>query len=98
MGTDGQCGVEQQHALVGPAGQVSARRDVDAQVALDFLEDVLQRGRESHAVVHGEAKPMCLSGTMIGILTDDDDFCPAERTEVERIGKSVFGQCDGTFP
>ena len=42
MGADRQGGVEQEHTLVGPTGQVSARRDRRSQVTFNLLEDVLQ--------------------------------------------------------
>ena len=42
MGTNGQRGVEQQHALFSPARQVAAQGDGCAEILLDFLEDVLQ--------------------------------------------------------
>ena len=47
-----QAGVEQQHAMLGPAHQTAAglRRcgKWRAQIALHFLEDILQRWRQSH--------------------------------------------------
>ena len=41
MGTDGQRGIEQEYSLTGPTGKVPAGRNVETQVALDFLEDIL---------------------------------------------------------
>ena len=41
MGAYRQRGIEQQHPLVGPTGQITAGRDVGTQVAFYFLENVL---------------------------------------------------------
>ena len=95
MGTDGERGIEQEHPLVGPTGEVSARRDVDAQVALDFLEDVLKGRREGHAVVHGETESVCLSGTVVRVLPNNHHLSLMERTEVEGIENEFPRRIDG---
>ena len=95
MGTDGECGIEQEHPLVGPTGEVSARRDVDAQVALDFLEDVLKGRREGHALVHGETESVCLSGTVVRVLSDNHHFGLMERTEIEGVEDEFSRRIDG---
>jgi hypothetical protein len=55
MGADGKGSIQQEHALIGPPGEVSAFRYGNAQVVLNFLEDVLEGRREGHPVVHREA-------------------------------------------
>ena len=74
-GTDGQHGVQQQHAVFCPVGQFAVLAGVvDAHIVLDLLEDVHQRRRRSHAFPHGKAEPVSLIGVVIGILSQD--HCP----------------------
>ena len=41
MGAYGECGVEQENTLVGPAGEVAAGEwYVGAEVAIDFLDNI----------------------------------------------------------
>ena len=70
MGTHGECGVEQEDTLVGPADEIAAgERNVGAEVAIDFLNDIDQRGRDGNAGRHGETETGRLTGLMIGVLT-----------------------------
>ena len=70
MSTHGECGVEQENPLVGPSDEVAAcERNVGAEVAIDFLDDVDQRGRDGNAGRHGETESVCLSGLVVGVLT-----------------------------
>ena len=85
MGADGEGGVQQKYTLIGPTGKVSAFGYGDAQVVLNFLEDVLEGRREGYSVVHREAKAMRLSRPVIRVLPDDDYLGLVERTEVEGI-------------
>ena len=57
--------------------------DGRAGVVGDLLEDVLQRGRERHAVAYREAEPVGLPGAVVGILADDDDLQFVEGAFVE---------------
>src|SRR6185437_5314649 len=63
-----QHAVEQQHTAVGPGGETAVAGAGDAEVALDFLEYVVQRWRHPHAGAHREAQAMRLAGTVVGIL------------------------------
>gem|GEM_PF-289536 len=77
---DGQGGVEQQHALVGPTREVAARGARSAEVVGDLFEDVLKRGGKGRAVLHREAEPVGLAGFVVGVLTDDDHLDAVEGT------------------
>ena len=95
MGSDGERGVEQQHALLGPTTEGACRGKGTTQVILDFLEDVDQRRGHLDAVLHREAEAFCLSGFMIGILANDDDLYLVERAEVESIEYLLTGRIAG---
>ena len=45
-------GVEQEHALFRPVGQVAVAGDGNAQVFFQFLVDILQRWRDADATGH----------------------------------------------
>ena len=83
LGPDRQHGVQQQHALLGPAVEVPACGNRCSGVVVHLLEDVLQRGWEGDAVADREAESVGLPGTVIGVLSDDDDLQLLERTFVE---------------
>ena len=85
MGTDRQRGIQQQYALLGPARQIARRWNGGPQIALNLLEDILQRRGKRHAVLHRETQPVGLAGFVVGVLADDDHFHPVERAQVEGI-------------
>ena len=98
VGTNRKGGIEQQYALVGPTGEVSAGRDGGTQVGLYLLEDVLQGGWKSYSIVHRKAKAMRLTGTVIGVLANDDYLRLVEWAEVEGIEYQLARRVDGGSP
>ena len=85
MRAHGEGAVEQQHALLCPAPQAAALRYGTPQVAVDFLEDVLERRGKRHTVCHGEAEALSLPRLMVGVLPEDDHLELFKRAEVEGI-------------
>ena len=83
VGADRQHGVQQQHALLGPAVEVARGGDGRSGVVGDLLEDILQRRREGNAVRHREAEAVGLPGAVVGVLPDDDHLQTVERAFVE---------------
>ena len=66
--------VEQQHPLTCPAAKISVGRHRRTCVGTDLLEDIAQRRGYVDSGTDREAEPVGLPGTVIGILTDDDNF------------------------
>ena len=85
MCSNGQGGVEQQYALFCPTCQIPTQRNGCSKVVLYLLEDVLQRRRKHHPVVHRETQAVGLSWFMIRILSDNHHLHLVERTEIEGI-------------
>ena len=56
----------------------------DAEVALDLLEDVVQRRRHRHARRHREAQAVRLAGAVVRVLAEDHHLHRVERRRVER--------------
>lgn len=84
VGADGEGGVEQQHALVGPGGEVAAGGgEGGAEVGVDFGDDVFERRRHGDAMRHREAEAHGLAGLMVGVLAEDDHADTVERGAVE---------------
>src|SRR5688500_10538610 len=81
---DRQHRVQQQYALVCPGQQAAVVGPRQAEVALDLLEDVLERGRYRHARQDREAQPVRLARPMVGILAEDHDLDLLERRGVQR--------------
>ena len=77
--------VEQQYALICPALQRAMGRYRLAQIALDFLEDILQRGGRPHTRRHRETQAMGLPRPVVGVLADDHHLDPAQRRAVQRV-------------
>lgn len=97
MGAYGQRSVQQEDALLCPAGQVAAGGHVGADVTFDFLENVDQRGRKGYAVVHRKAEAVGLSRAMVRVLPDDDHLYAVEGAEVEGIEYQPARRVDGAF-
>ena len=89
VGADGEGGVEKKHPLVGPVGEIArGERDVGAEVAVDFLNDIDEGGRHWDPCGDGEAETVCLAGFVVGVLSEDDHFHLVEGGMVE-CGKDV---------
>ena len=72
--TYGEGSIEQQYALLCPACQIAGSGGISANVIFYFLENIKSGRRERNTVIYGETKSVCLSRTMIGVLTDYHDF------------------------
>ena len=88
----GQEGIQQQHALSGPAFQiaVSWRGEIDIGIIGQFLVNVSKRRRNLDAFANGKAKTMSLIWTVVGILPDNDDLNTVQWRPVE-TGKHIRG-------
>ena len=53
---DGEHGVEHQYTLVGPLQKIAVAGDGAAQIGLQLLVHILQRGRDLHAPLHRKSK------------------------------------------
>ena len=84
-GTHRQRGVEQQHPFPRPLLEVARTRHGHAEVVVQLLEDVLQAGREGHAIGHREREAVGLSRTVVRVLAQDDHLHLVERREVESV-------------
>src|SRR5207342_1617059 len=81
---DRQHRVEQQHTLFGPMRQAPMRGARDPEIAMQFLEDVLQRRRHRGAVLHGETQAMRLPEPVVRILAEHDDLHLVEGRGIQR--------------
>ena len=84
-GFHGKYGVEQQHALPGPVGQVAMGRWLDTQIPVDFLVNIDQRRRRFHAALHGKAQAMGLIGAVVRVLPEDHHLHLVEGRQVEGV-------------
>ena len=51
MGTNGQCGIQEQNSLLGPAGQIACVGRIGANIILNFFEYINQRRGETNPVI-----------------------------------------------
>ena len=85
VGTDAEAGVEQEHSLMSPTGEVATLWYWSTRFRLYLLKDVPERWRKWYAVQNGEAKSVCLPVAMVGVLPQDDHLNVVERRLVEGI-------------
>ncbi|CAM5223196.1 hypothetical protein BTHI11S_06296 [Bosea thiooxidans] len=79
--SDRQRGVEQQHALFRPAGQIAAGGRRGAEILRPLLVDVDERARQRRRADIGEGEPVGMAGRRIGILPEDDGTDRVERRQ-----------------
>lgn len=97
IGPDSKNGIDQQHPLLCPMGQVAAGRHRNAEVSRDLLENVLERRWFGNTVRNRKTKAMRLPGAMVWILAKDHHLHTVERDLVECIENEVSGGIDGNF-
>ena len=85
VGTDAEAGVEQEHSLPCPTGEVATLWYGSTRFRLYLLKDVPERWRKWYAVLNREAKSVCLPVAMVGVLPQDDHLNVVERCLVEGI-------------
>lgn len=79
----GKGGVEQQDSLFRPTGEVARCGYRLAEVAIEFLVDIIQRRRYRNPLADGEAEPLRLSEFVVRVLPDDNHANLVERADVE---------------
>src|SRR3712207_3219431 len=98
MGTHGQRGIEQQHALRRPTGKVARLRNGLTEVLFYLLIYINERWRQHYSVRDGKAQSHCLTGLMIGVLSDNDHLHPVKRAKVEGIEDEPARRIAGLLP
>src|SRR5256885_11222999 len=83
-GPDREDRVEQQYALLRPAGQVAVPGRCDAQVLVQFLVDVAQRRGRGDRPADTEAETVRLPGPEVRVLTEDQDPGTVDGTQPVR--------------
>ena len=92
VGPYGKRCIEQQYPLVRPAFQVARTGDRSTQVIVYFFKYILQGRRLLDTFGHGKTKAVRLSGTVVRILAEDNDFRIVYRTMVECIEYQFAGR------
>ena len=83
--------------MVGPPDKVAAGGHGAAEVVLDFLENIYERGGIGYAVLYGEAKSVRLAGFVVGVLAEDDHFYPVEGAMFEGVEDVGAGRVNGVL-
>lgn len=79
----GKGGVEQQDTLFRPTGEVARCGYRLAEVAIEFLVDIIQRRRYRYPLADGKTEPLRLPEFMVRVLPDDDHADTVERTYIK---------------
>lgn len=72
--TDCECGIEEEYTLFCPTCQISIFWCRNAEVSLNFLKYIHQRWWVSHSFHDREREAMGLSWSMIGVLSEYNNF------------------------
>ncbi len=94
VGAHGERCVQKQDSLLGPTFKVAVRRRVDAEIVVNFLENVDERGRGIDSVRHGEAETMCLAWVVVRVLAEDDHFHLVDGAKIKRCENLGAGRVD----
>lgn len=97
MSAHRQTGIQQEHALFGPAREIAmlGRGSKGGNVSGELLVDVEETGWEgTHGGWHRKAQPHGLSIIVVGILTDDDHFDLRKGTQ---LSPPVDSGCGGKY-
>ena len=86
--------VQKQDSLLGPAFKVAVRRRVDAEIVMNFLENVDERGRGIDSVGYGETETVCLAWVVVRVLAEDDHFHLVYGAKIKRCENLGAGRVD----
>src|SRR5581483_7255375 len=81
---NGECGVEQQNALVCPAAEIASAWHAAVEISMQFFEDVAQAWRQRHSLGHRKSQSMRLARTVIWVLSEDYHVHSLQRRELQR--------------
>ena len=88
---NGKGGIEEEDSLFDPTIKIAGGVVGVAQIGFDLFIDILQRGGWFDAIRNGKGKSVCLTRTMIRILTKYDDLYLIHGQTVESV-KDEFGR------
>ena len=94
VGADGERGVEQEDALLGPMGEVAVVGDGHTDVLVQFLKDVDEGGGRGDGFLDGKAKAVGLASAMVGVLSEQDDLDLIDGSGVEGVEDEAAGRID----
>jgi len=87
-----QARVEQKHALLSPMTEIPGRRGSQKHVALHFLEDVAQAGRNGFSTRDRKRQSVRLAVAVIRILSEDNDagICSGRHFKRSEHGSRIY--------
>ena len=94
MGADGQGGVKQEDALFGTVLETAGSRGCFTKIGVDFLINVNQRWRQRDAIGNRERKAVGLTGAVVGVLAENNDFDLGDRDAIESVENKSGGWID----
>ena len=62
--------VQKKDPVFCPGSQLTVLRDICSEIVMQLFEYVHQRRRRLYAFLHGKAETVCLSRTVIGVLSE----------------------------
>ena len=95
IGPHGEGCVEQHDTLFRPVRKIAVVRDGQTEIVPQLLEDIDQRRGRGNTFLNGKAEPMRLTGTMIGVLTQQYDLEIIKRGGFKSVEDQAAGWIDG---
>ena len=90
-----QHGVQQQYALLGPAGEITVGRRGTVEIIVQFLKHIAQRRRNFDALPDGKGQTVGFSRSMIGVLPQNDHSYLVRRCQGKHTKHLIFRRVDG---
>jgi hypothetical protein len=69
---DRKCSIQKKNTLLGSWSQVSSFRDRETYIIVQFFVNILKRRGNSDSILHGKTQSVCLSCSVIGVLSQNN--------------------------
>lgn len=94
VGADGERGVEEKDALLGPVRKITMPGNGHTDVLVQLLEDIDEGWGWRNGFLDGEAETVGLAGTMVRVLSQQNDLDLIERGRIESVEDEAAGGID----
>ena len=85
-------GIEEEYTLACPVAEITIR-SLDTKIALELFVDISEARRQYLILTNTKSKSICNSWSVIGVLSENDNFDLIERGEFKCSVDLMFWWC-----